>query len=153
MTPSAALNKITTAWDDLQTSYAGLSAEQLLEPGVVGDWSVRDILAHVTTWEQEALNALPAIRRGERLPRYSQLYGGIDAFNALMTRRKCRLALDEVLRQHAAVHADLLTLIGALSDIETASGTRLYRRLGADTWRHYPEHARSIRAWREKRGL
>jgi len=32
-------------------SYAGLSDVQLMEPGVTGAWSVRDILAHVTTWK------------------------------------------------------------------------------------------------------
>ena len=40
-------------------SYAGLSDSQLMEPGVSGAWSVRDILTHVTTWEEEALKYLP----------------------------------------------------------------------------------------------
>jgi hypothetical protein len=46
---------VDKAWLDFKESYAGLSDSQILEPGVQGRWSVRDILAHVTTWEEEAL--------------------------------------------------------------------------------------------------
>jgi hypothetical protein len=36
----------------------------------MGEWSVKDILAHVTTWEEEALKYLPLILTGGRPPRY-----------------------------------------------------------------------------------
>jgi hypothetical protein len=85
------LNKLDQAWAALKESYAGLSASQLTEPGVMGEWSVKDILAHVTTWEEEALKYLPLISTGGRPPRYSIQYGGIDAFNALMTEQNAAL--------------------------------------------------------------
>ncbi len=47
--------KLEQAWTELKESYAGLSDVQLMEPGVMDEWSVKDILAHVTTWEEEAL--------------------------------------------------------------------------------------------------
>jgi hypothetical protein len=56
-----------------------------MEPGVTGDWSVRDILAHVSTWEEEALTHLPLILEGGTPPRYSVRYGGIDAFNGIIS--------------------------------------------------------------------
>ena len=37
------LKRLDTAWGAFQESYAGLSAAELMEPGVTGDWSVRDI--------------------------------------------------------------------------------------------------------------
>ena len=43
--------RLEKAWRDFQESYAGLSDSQMMTSGVTGDWSVRDILAHVTTWE------------------------------------------------------------------------------------------------------
>ena len=84
------LKRLDTAWRSLHGSYAGLSESQLLEPGVTGAWSVRDIIAHVTTWEEEALKHLPAHPRGPQAAAYSVTYGGIDAFNALMTSRSKR---------------------------------------------------------------
>ena len=52
--------------DRVKDSYAGLSESDILEPGVTKAWSVRDIIAHVTTWEEEALKHLPAILEGRR---------------------------------------------------------------------------------------
>lgn len=54
------LKRLDTAWRALKESYAGLSEAQLMEPGVSGVWSVGDIIAHVTTWEEEALKHSPA---------------------------------------------------------------------------------------------
>lgn len=151
MTVEVILNRIHAAYRAFTSSFDGLSEAQMLEPGVVGSWSVRDLVAHVSTWEQECLQALAVIRRGERLPRYRDLYGGINAFNKLMTERKAGLALPEVLAQAAQVHADLLAAVRSLSEAEAGSNTRVYKRLRVDTWEHYPEHTQAIRAWREAR--
>jgi hypothetical protein len=62
------LQRLDTAWRAFEESYAGLSDAQLMKPGVTGDWSVRDILAHVSTWEEEALTHLPLIQRAPEDP-------------------------------------------------------------------------------------
>lgn len=146
------LDRLNAAWTDFEASYAGLSESRLLEPGVTGDWSVRDIIAHVTWWEEEALKHLPLVREGGRPTRYSVKYGGIDAFNALMTEQRKHLALDEVLRQHDHVHARLLDYVRAAPAELFARETRFRRRLRLDTFAHYPIHARAIRRWRERVG-
>ena len=64
------LNRLDTAWAAFKESYAGVPDAQLMEPGVIGDWSVKDILAHVTIWEEEALKHLPLIIAGGTPPRY-----------------------------------------------------------------------------------
>src|SRR5436305_6373878 len=104
------LKRLEKAWTAIKESYAGLSDAQLTEPGVVGDWSVKDILAHVTTWEEEALKYLPLILTGGRPPRYIQS-GGIDAFNAQMPEHKRSLALSDVLRQLDETHSRLIDYI------------------------------------------
>ena len=98
------LQRLDEAWHAFRESYAGLCEAELMAPGVTGAWSVRDIIAHVTTWEEEALKHLPSILEGRRPPRYSVTYGGIDAFNAQMTRRKEGLSLSEVFRQQEEAH-------------------------------------------------
>ena len=98
MTRDQLLTRIETAWEAFQSSYAGLSDERLMELGVAGDWSVKDLVAHISWWEEEALTHLPHIMAGGRPPRYSVAYGGIDAFNALMAERKRDLSLAEVYR-------------------------------------------------------
>jgi hypothetical protein len=145
------LKRLDQAWEELTDSYAGLSDPELLEPGVAGDWSVRDIIAHVTWWEEEALTHLPHIVAGETPPRYSTTYGGIDAFNAVMTDQRRHLSLTQVLRQRDDVHRRLIGLVETAPDDQLASETRFRRRLRLDTYGHYPKHARAIRQWRAQR--
>jgi hypothetical protein len=143
------LQRLDKAWAEFKESYAGLSDSQILEPGVQGRWSVRDILAHVTTWEEEALRHLPLILEGGRPPRYSTTYGGIDAFNALMTERKQDLSLAEVRRQLDEVHGRLIEYVSGAPEEVLTQETRFRRRLRLDAYGHYPKHARAIREWRK----
>lgn len=143
------LKRLDDAWADLKESYAALPDAQLVEPLVIGTWSVKDILAHVTTWEQETLKALPLIIHGGTLPRYSTQYGGIDAFNALMTEQKRDLSLSDVLTQLDETHNLLLDYIQTVPEEHFKTETRFRRRLRLDTYSHYREHAAMIREWRQ----
>jgi hypothetical protein len=145
-----ALQRLEKAWQDFQESYAGLSDSLLIEPGVTKAWSVRDILAHVTTWEEEALKHLPLVLQGGRPPRYSTTYGGIDAFNALTTERKKHLSLRQVLQEQRATHRRLIEYLESVPSAEFTSETRFRHRLRLDTYAHYPKHAQAIRIWRSK---
>ena len=145
------LKRLDTAWAAFIESYAGLPDARLTEPGAMGDWSVKDILAHVTTWEEEALKHLPLIVEGGRPPRYSMKYGGIDAFNAQMTEQKRGLSLADVRRQLDETHRRLVDFIRSAPGDQLARETRFRRRLRLDTYGHYPKHAEAIRAWREQR--
>ena len=141
-------DQLAAAWVDFHASYAGLRDEEFMTPGVVGEWSVRDLIAHVTWWDQESIEHLPITLVRGRLPRYSQVYGGIDAFNAMKTREKAGLTLDEVRAEAAATHERLLAYLLSLDPVEWAANTRFRHRLKLDTWGHYPIHAADIRRWR-----
>jgi hypothetical protein len=144
------LKQLDKAWTVFKESYADLSDSQLMEPGVTGNWSVKDIIAHVTWWEEEALTHLPLIIKGGRPPRYSAKYGGIDAFNALMTEQKQSLALRDVLQQQEETHRRLIIYIQSVPEEQLTKDTRVRRRLRLDTYNHYPKHAKAIRTWREQ---
>jgi hypothetical protein len=122
-----------------------------LEPGVTGSWSVRDIIAHVTWWEEEALSHLPVILAGGRPPRYSEKYGGIDVFNARKTEQMRGLPLAHVLQRCDDVHRRLVALIQGAPDHELTGESRFRRRLRLDAYGHYPKHERAIRSWRNRR--
>ena len=146
------LKRVDKAWETFNESYAGLSDAELMEAGVTGAWSVRDILAHVTTWEEEALKHLPLILKGGTPPRYSVMYGGIDAFNARTTEEKRNRSLSEVREQLAATHGCLIELIRSAPEHQLIGETRFRRRLRLDAYGHYPIHAEAIRQWRQRTG-
>lgn len=145
------LEKVEKAWRDFQASYAGLTEAEMLEPGVVGEWSVKDVIAHVTIWEAEALKHLPTILAGGRTPRYADTHGGIDAFNAQTMESACRRPLAQVLQNQAQTHRRLLDYLKEVPEEAFARETRFRRRLRLDTYRHYAEHAEHIRRWRARR--
>lgn len=147
------LKRLDKAWSEFQEARAGLSEAQLMIPGVTGKWSVRDILAHVTTWEEEALKYLPLVLKGGRPPRYSLTYGGIDAFNALKTEQKKNLPLAQVLQEMDDVHRRLIAYIESVPLGQFQAETRFRHRLRLDTYSHYPIHTKAISKWREEQGI
>jgi hypothetical protein len=147
------LKRLDAAWEALKASYAGLTESEMLVPGVTGRWSVRDIVAHVTVWEEEALTHLPVILAGKKPPRYSVTHGGIDAFNAHTMEQKRELPLTEVLRQRDEIHQRLIDFIRSVPEEQFRGETRFRRRLRLDTYGHYQKHAEAIRRWRVEKRL
>ncbi|HEU5433930.1 MAG TPA: maleylpyruvate isomerase N-terminal domain-containing protein [Thermomicrobiales bacterium] len=144
------LERLDRAWQAFLASYAGLPEARLTEPGVAGDWSVKDVIAHVTTWEEEALAHLPTILAGGAPPRYAAQYGGLDAFNALTAARWRDRPLADALRRQDEIHRRLIEFIQQAPDDQIATETRFRRRLRLDTYGHYPLHTAMIWAWREE---
>jgi DinB family protein len=146
------LKRLDRAWSEFKQSYTGLTDSQLMEPGVTGEWSVKDILAHVTTWEEEALKQLPIILKGGKPPRYLT-YGGIHAFNAQMTVQKQGFSLSKVVTQLDETHRRLIDFVANIPRDQFLRETRFRRRLRLDTYSHYPKHASAIQKWRDERGV
>jgi hypothetical protein len=144
------LYRLETAWVDFNQSYLGLTDEQMQMPGVTPGWSVKDILAHITVWDEETLKALPMILAGRQPTPYLRSFGGLDAFNALMTEQKRPIPLPEILRQLNETHRQLVRYVESVPPDQIARETPFRQRLRMDTYSHYPEHARAIRLWREQ---
>ncbi len=151
MNRSQLLRRLDDAWKALQESYAGLSESEMTEVGVTRAWSVKDIIAHVTWWEEEALKYLPVIVEGARPPRYSLMYGGIDAFNAQKTAEKEHRSLGDVLRERDETHTRLVEYVQSVPEEYLQGDTRFRRRLRLDTYGHYSGHSEAIRKWRLRR--
>ncbi|MEP7190540.1 MAG: maleylpyruvate isomerase N-terminal domain-containing protein, partial [Roseiflexaceae bacterium] len=45
---------------ELLTAISGLGEAVLDRKGVIGDWSVKNVLAHIAAWEAWVVQALPA---------------------------------------------------------------------------------------------
>jgi hypothetical protein len=78
---------------------AMLSEEELSRPATIGDWSAKDLLSHVTFWEELAIEAADACRTGCR-PVVEGIFDGgseaLDAAHAENQRRTADLATEEV---------------------------------------------------------
>src|SRR5262245_22152690 len=52
-------------WEGL---LAEIGPERMEVPGVTGDWTMKDTIAHMTTWWRREVSLLAAAERGERPP-------------------------------------------------------------------------------------
>src|SRR3954470_7866636 len=118
-----------------------------------GTWSPKDLMGHLETWEENALEALDAWDRGERAPIGAQLQAlGTDEYNRRQVEQKASTAADTTRTSAAATHARMLERFEAISDDRWSSspvagdggtvGARLGGTLGGDLgpFRHDPDH-------------
>lgn len=145
------IERIDANWDAFRQSYEGLSDEEMLEPGVTGSWSVRDILAHVAVWDALVRTVLPGILETGHRPEYDEANEDLGAFNARMTEEKRGLSLDQVRQELEQNHQRLMEYLRDVAPDEVAANEAFRERLTADTWDHYPEHSAAIRDWRNWR--
>jgi hypothetical protein len=62
------LKRIQSERCRLEKTLEGLTPAQMTQPGVIGKWSVKDILAHLAAWEQLFIGWYQAGLRGETPP-------------------------------------------------------------------------------------
>lgn len=139
---------------ELRASFRGLSDEQMIRPGVAGEWSAKDVLSHVTSWEEQALPDLARLARGDTAVLASvDLYAtNYDPFNAMIMSLRRNLHLDQVLRELDISRADFMAAVARLPDSVLVEGQfgHLLLKITAE---HDEEHAGHIKEWRKKEGL
>lgn len=145
----------------LRRALAGLAPNELALPGVVGEWSVKDILAHITTWEQRFLKALVVVERGEvpNWPEAGYTWDDLDALNERDFRANQDRPLAEVWADFEHSFAELVDKTASMSDAALLTPGyygwtgehALWRFLDANAGEHYREHAEQIRRWRMSR--
>ena len=52
------LSRIEDAWRELRDALDAVPTERMDEAGVEGPWSVRDLVGHISTWEDQAVESV-----------------------------------------------------------------------------------------------
>lgn len=151
------LNENEQARSELLAALEGLTEEQQRETWF-GEWSVREIVAHIYAWQDGFAHALERIARGERpeIPDFDpRAEDGEDHFNALTAERNRHLEWPDLLAHLRAAkerhEAAVRNLIGRV-DAERYEVGRTARRL-SDSARHDREHLPAILEWRRGAGI
>jgi uncharacterized protein (TIGR03083 family) len=122
----------------LEAALAGISDEQFIQPGAFGEWSVKDILAHITFWEQRLLAYFNGARESLIQPGEEE-QAAIDRINAEVFTANRDRPLDEVRAAFASSYQQTLALADALS-AEDLADEELFGLFAGDTFEHYREH-------------
>ena len=138
---------VDASWDDWLAALDGIPEERLTEPGVCGDWSVKDLIGHVAYWDDDALADVERIMMGR-----GQAAGTVDERNAAAAATNATRSLDDLRAEMALTHETLVGVLRGL-DPDDPRALRICREIAEDTWEHYDEHAAEVRGWRQRVGL
>lgn len=146
------MKDLEQARSELRASYQGLSDEHMTKLGAVGEWSVKDVLSHIVSWEEITLPDLARLTRGDTPTLASFDLNKVDDWNAMIMSLRRNLPLPQVLRELDISRADLMAALGRLPDAALAEG-QFGRALVTICTVHDGEHTEDIRKWREREGL
>ena len=141
-------------WLALEAALAGLSDARMLEAGVVGVWSVKDLLGHMAYWAQEAAKNTELVKAGQQ----SQIVRpdtskAIDRWNAREQRLRAGRSLAEVRYELEESHQRALAALADLPEEKLSlnlDGGTFLELYAVDTCDHYREHTDQIMAWRKR---
>jgi hypothetical protein len=136
--------------DEFMAALGDVDPALLTAPGLAGEWSARELLAHLGYWAGHAAEALHAAAQGRTID-FGEDELDVDERNAVVARVALETTLATVRKREAAAFDALLT---ALREADPAwleervsygdSIEQVVRDDGAD---HYREHTADIRAW------
>ena len=154
------LELIKTEHEALQTLRKPLTEAQLIQPGAEEKLSVKDILAHITDWEQRMVQWIDESLQGKtpNRPAPGMTWDDLDRLNERIYLANKARSLSEVQSDFAASYRKSLQAVAALSEADLfdphrfawRKGDALWHLVEANTWAHYREHRESISRWLAK---
>lgn len=135
----------------------GLSEDALVEPGVLGEWSVKDIMAHISMWEAELVKMLWELRQGNKPSRVDLVNGkSVDQINEEWHQEQKDRPLERIFADFHAVRTQTIRQIQGFTDRELSEprhypwlkGHALEAWIAGDGFDHEAEHTAEIKSWR-----
>jgi hypothetical protein len=151
------LESIQQARAKLEQTVAAVPQSRMVIPGVDGENSVKDLLAHISTWERRMIVWLKETlqdREPEMLPS-GMTWEDLDRWNEETFEQQRGLELAKVLKEFHASYAAALKIVEDIDERVLFDSERFPWRNGHPLWElvsanmdwHYPEHEESIRTW------
>ena len=159
LTTAQLLDVMRAARSNWEALLAEAGEARLTEPGVEGDWSLKDIIAHITYFETWAADNVMSFRRGE--PRPQSEYTGleVDEENARIYERLRAKSLTQVLQESQVSFQRSIEAVQGLRDedlydpkfvpVPNADFT-IFDLIEGDTFEHYNDHSASVRTWLDR---
>lgn len=161
MTKAQLLERMRAGRAEWEALLAVVPESRMIEPDVEGEWSIKDILAHVTVYEQWTADQLEGVLRGEtEMVVRPDLPPGADSNdtdkqNAAYAAAYRDRPLDEIAAWSREEFPRLLAAVEALPEdilitpgrVPLMRGGVLWELVAGNAYDHYASHAIAIRAW------
>ncbi len=147
----------------LEKKFSKLTSEEMIWPGSMDDWSVKDILAHLVDWEQRLIDWYQAGLRGEvpETPAPGMSWRDLPVLNQEGYEKHQDESLDDVMENFLGSCRETLKLIEGMSAeeiytpgyYEWTGKSSLYSYIAANTFRHYNWARNQIRTTKIKQAF
>ena len=158
MSKAQLLSEIQNEQAEWEALLSSIDEARMIEPGVAGEWSFKDIVVHLTGWRRRTVGRLQAAlhHQPEPAPPWPPHLQTDDEINAWMIATNRDRPVSAVLQENRAVFQQLIDTLSAFPEAELLELLRL-RWLdgqplsGAVFFAHYhEEHESDILAWLNK---
>lgn len=150
------LKEMRTSYAALEEILVPLDGAQMKTEGIIANWSIKDILAHIAAWHHRLLAWLHAAIQNEE-PTISgpDSVEEMDALNAQFYFENKSRSLDEVLTDFRTTYQQIMDIVQGMSQDDLtnpdrfswAQGRPLLDLIAGDTYEHYQEHIKQIQEW------
>lgn len=144
------LEELDAAREDFLAALEEVDADLVTVPGVVGDWSVRDVVVHVAAWADHASRALDLAAEG-RGAAFDYDTAQTDAMNErILADGRSVSPADALTREDVAFTAfrdRLARLDPELLQLRMGNDDTVEEVIRYDGPDHYAEHTGHLRAW------
>ncbi|HEY5485137.1 MAG TPA: isochorismatase family protein [Candidatus Cryosericum sp.] len=132
------LDEAQKKYEALGRQVASFTPEEMVRPGVIGTWSIKDILAHLLEWQTMLMGWYEAGLRGEKpaVPAEGYNWSQLPELNQAIYERCRDAALDDVRSQLDASHRHMQDVVASLSEEELFTPGR-YAWIGINTLASY----------------
>jgi hypothetical protein len=138
------LEREETGWAGMWTQVERVPAGARTREGVVGDWSVQDMVWHCARWADFCGEHLDLMRGGSFTdPFASEPDEHWDRVNQGMADQSKAMAWDNVVAGAVSARERVRTAIGSLPDVDDVAENWF----AEETYVHYDEHAEHIAAF------
>jgi hypothetical protein len=158
MSKSQLLSEVQNEQAAWEAMLSAIDEANMTEPGVAGEWSIKDIVVHLTGWRRRTVGRLQAAlhHQPEPAPPWPSHLRTDDEINAWMVASNRDRSLSAILQEDHAVFQQLVDTLSAFPEAELMELLRLRWSegeplSGAVFFAHFhEEHERDIRAWLSK---
>jgi hypothetical protein len=140
------INEIEANWSELAAVSRGIPDDVMLRPGTVGDWSLKDLFAHIAGWEEEAARRINDIANGMGDELKWPTREEEDEFNARTIEKSRALTLEQVMKRLEECHQDMMDMLATFGDelVLAETEVRAVEWVPGWTYMHYQHHAPDI---------
>ena len=157
MTKQELIGRIEQDWAKLQASLDGLTEEQMHAPGVVGEWSIKDVLAHIAAWQSRLITAMFKAERGFT-PDTTEGGAIVDRLNEQWYREMKDRPFEQVWDDLDSSYHQLLGRLEGWKEkdlfdskrFKWMKGEPFVAYIAGDSYEHYVEHVEQIEAWKKQ---